>query len=44
MSNDFKIYSKVIGDNEKKNDVIVFKSPKMDATFNLIYFSGDVQV
>ena len=44
MSIDYKIFSKLVGDKAKANDVIVFPTSNPIAKYNLIFFSGDVQV
>jgi hypothetical protein len=44
MSIDFKILLKVAGDCDKRtNDIIIFPTDSA-AKYNLIFFSGDVQV
>lgn len=48
FNNDYKIFPKVTGNQNKFNDVIVLPfQPSNDnskAKYNLIFFSGDVQV
>lgn len=40
----YRVYHKVKGSEETKlNDLIIFKSKKFKAEFNVIFFGGDVQ-
>ena len=40
----FKNFTKIEGNVDCFNDVLIFKSTNLNANYNLIYFGGDIQV